>query len=124
MVVRLRTRSLPRFVSQQPAGIEPPHAVADQVDRLVAEGSMNLFAQPPSPAIDAGDRLNSRHQHPVAGRFQRLGMPRKYDVSVSGPTPMRVNPNRPWARIIGASRRAKVGWGNIEGDNTDFVLFR
>ena len=63
---------VPRFVSQQPARIEPPHAVADQVHWLVTERLANLFAQPPSPALDAGDRLNPRHEHPIPGRFQGL----------------------------------------------------
>ena len=90
------------------------------MNRLVAEGPIDLLAQPPGASIDSGDRRNPRHQHAVAARFHApAGMPRKYDVSVSGPTPMRVNPKSPWARTIGASRRAKIGWGNIEGDDID-----
>ena len=63
---------LPQFVSQQPAGVKASHAVADQVNRLVAECFDDVFAQPASPALDAGDRLHSRHEHPVSGRFQGL----------------------------------------------------
>ena len=63
---------LPRFVRQQPAGIEPAHAMADQVHWLIAECSNDLFAQSASPALDAGDRLNSRHQDSVADRLHGL----------------------------------------------------
>ena len=63
---------LPRFVRQQSAGIKPAHAMADQVHWLIAECSNDLFAQSASPALDAGHRLNSRHQHPVADRSHGL----------------------------------------------------
>ena len=63
---------VPRLVGEQPAGVEPAHAVADQMHRLVAKCLDDLLPEPPGPALDAGDRLDPRHQDTVSRRFQGL----------------------------------------------------
>jgi hypothetical protein len=63
----------PRRVAQQEAGVEPPHAMREDVDRLVGEGRDDLLAEPPRAEVDPGDRVDPRHQDPVAGGAEPLG---------------------------------------------------
>ena len=58
---------------EQGAGVEPAHAVADQVDRLVGERLADLPAQPFGPPRHPGDRRDLRDQDAIARRLQEVG---------------------------------------------------
>ena len=70
IVVRLSTLPRPVRIGQERPSVEPPHAVADQVDGLVGEGRGDLLTQPPARAAIPGDRRNFGHKDPVPGGAQ------------------------------------------------------
>ena len=56
----------PGGIGEQLPGIEPSHAMPDQVDRLIAERPLDLLAKPLGPTLHAGDRRDARDHHAVS----------------------------------------------------------
>jgi hypothetical protein len=60
----------PGGIGDELAGVEPSHAVADQVDGFVREGFEDLFAELLRSTDHAGRGVNPRHQHAVSRRLE------------------------------------------------------
>ena len=87
MVVRLSTRLSPERVVEEATGVQAPHAVADDVDRLVGKGPEDPVSQSAGAELDPGYGMDPRHQHTVSRRPKVVRNPAKIGGQGQRPQP-------------------------------------